>query len=124
MRVKKTDIILLSVIGILAVLSFFAFRPKELQDKGKVSISVNAKEGKVLDLAEDTVYVYENDKGYTNTISISGGKVRMTDANCPDQLCVHQGVIAKDGEMIVCLPHGLVVEIESSEEAEADIIAK
>lgn len=124
MKIRKNDIILLAVIGILAVASFLAFRPKEVKDAGKVSISVNGKIEKVLNLNEDTVYEYENDKGYTNTVSISEGKVRMTDANCPDGLCVHQGIISKDGEMIVCLPHGLVVEIESTEEAEADIIAK
>ncbi|MFR4337598.1 MAG: NusG domain II-containing protein [Lachnospira pectinoschiza] len=35
----------------------------------------------------------------------------MTDADCPDKLCVKTGMISKTGETIVCLPHRVVVEI-------------
>ena len=35
----------------------------------------------------------------------------MTDADCPDKLCVKTGRISKTGETIVCLPHRVVVEI-------------
>ena len=37
--------------------------------------------------------------------------VYMSDADCPDKLCVHTGTIHKTGETIVCLPHRVVVEI-------------
>ena len=46
----------------------------------------------------------------------------MKEANCPDKLCIHQGKISKNGETIVCLPHGLIVEIKSDDNPELDIV--
>ena len=36
----------------------------------------------------------------------------MTEADCPDKICVNTGKISKIGETIVCLPHRVVVEIQ------------
>ena len=46
-----------------------------------------------------------------NTIEISGGSVRMTDADCPDRICVKTGSISRSGQSIVCAPHKIVVTI-------------
>ena len=35
----------------------------------------------------------------------------MTDADCPDLLCVHQRAIDKEDETIVCLPNKVVVKV-------------
>jgi hypothetical protein len=49
----------------------------------------------------------------------------MTQADCPDKLCVHQKAISATGETIVCLPNKVVVEIAGeTEDAEFDTIAK
>lgn len=48
-----------------------------------------------------------------NTVIIEDGQVYMKEADCPDGLCVKQGSISKVGESIICLPHKLVVRIES-----------
>ena len=53
-----------------------------------------------------------------NVLVISGGKVFMEAASCPDKLCVKQGEKSRVGETIVCLPHKLVVTVISAEEAE------
>ena len=55
---------------------------------------------------------------------IENGKVKMKEADCPDQICVHHRAISKNRETIVCLPNKVVVEIVSSEESELDSIAK
>lgn len=58
-----------------------------------------------------------------NTIEIKNGEVRMTNANCPDQLCVHSHPISKNGEMIVCLPHRLYVKlIKVRDDSDVDIM--
>lgn len=49
--------------------------------------------------------------GY-NLIEIGDGKVRVIEADCPDKLDVKQGYISKPGEVIVCLPNRLVIEIK------------
>lgn len=47
----------------------------------------------------------------TNCIIIENGSVRMEEAECPDHLCIKQGAISKDGQMIVCLPNRVTVRI-------------
>ena len=48
-------------------------------------------------------------------IEVSGGRVRVRDADCPDRLCVRMGWVSRDGESIVCLPHKLVVTVRGGE---------
>lgn len=60
-----------------------------------------------------TTYRY-NDEHDWNVIEVTDNKIAITEANCPDQVCVRRGQISKAGETIVCLPHKLLVEIKSS----------
>lgn len=55
-----------------------------------------------------------------NRVVIENGGVRMTEADCPDQVCVHSGEIREPGRTIVCLPNRVVVEIGGQEEGELD----
>ncbi len=71
---------------------------------------------------EATVTVGEN-RGFRNVVEVSGGRVRVTDADCPDRLCVRQGWIRYSGESIVCLPHKLVVTVRGSEH-DLDAVAR
>lgn len=48
----------------------------------------------------------------TNTVSIEGGSVRVTQADCENQICVNHKSISKKGESIVCLPNKVIVEIK------------
>ena len=59
----------------------------------------------------------------TNILTIKNGKAKMTDADCPDQLCVHQKAASKNHESIICLPNKVVVEVDGSEESEFDAVA-
>ena len=47
----------------------------------------------------------------SNLVEIKDGMVRMKEANCPDLYCVKHKAIQAGDEVIVCLPHKLVVEI-------------
>ena len=55
-------------------------------------------------------FTLENQEG-SNTISVEKGRIRVAQADCPDQVCVDQGWIADGTVPIVCLPHKLVIEI-------------
>lgn len=50
-----------------------------------------------------------------NLISVTDGTVAMEAADCGDQICVRHKPISSEGESIICLPHILVVEIDSGE---------
>lgn len=69
-------------------------------------------------LSTDGIYTIN---GGTNTIEIKDGKVRMTEAECPNHLCVRQGWISFSGQSIVCLPNELSVTITGADDA-ADFI--
>ena len=53
---------------------------------------------------------------------ISNKMASVSDADCPDRLCVRQKAISRKGESIICLPHKLVILIESMEEGDVDAI--
>ncbi len=64
----------------------------------------------------------ETEFGY-NLIEIGDERIRVIEADCPDQIDVKQGYISKTNEMIVCLPNRLVIEIIGLEEdGEVDYI--
>ena len=46
-----------------------------------------------------------------NMILVEPGSIRMQSADCPDQICVHQGALHNTGR-IVCLPNRVVIEMK------------
>lgn len=50
--------------------------------------------------------------GEHNTVLAEKGQIRMLKADCPDKLCVKQGVICDSGYPIVCLPNKVIIRIE------------
>ena len=60
---------------------------------------------------ETSVVVGDRDGDY-NIVTVKDGKVSVTEANCPDQICVYIGQISTVEEVIACLPHGMIVYIE------------
>lgn len=134
---KKGDVI---IIGLLIILSFL---PLALINQQKKSVEENAEpvdyvivtvDGEELhrmelkENAEIESYLYESEEGHMNLIERNGTNVYMADANCADSLCVQQGSISKNGEVIVCLPHRVLVEIvsegRSAEDTEVDLISQ
>ena len=59
-----------------------------------------------------------------NVIQIKDGKVSMTYASCPDQLCVSQNDICFDKESIICLPNKVVLTISSDKKSDVDLIIR
>lgn len=59
----------------------------------------------------------------SNTIHIEEGRICVSEATCPDKVCVKQGYISDGAVPIVCLPNKLVIKIESGK-AEMDAVSK
>lgn len=49
--------------------------------------------------------------GLQNTIVAEPGRIYVREADCPDQICVHQGAITDGTVPIVCLPNHLIIEL-------------
>ena len=62
-------------------------------------------------VSEPEIFTVEGEIG-TNTVQVEPGRIRVSRAECPDQICVHMGWLTSEGGMpIVCLPNRLVIEL-------------
>lgn len=59
-------------------------------------------------------FVLEDESG-ANTVQVEQGRIRVSEADCPDQVCVNRGWIADGTTPIICLPHKLMIEIVGGE---------
>ena len=122
MRVKMSfwDIVVIAAICIAALL--IALIPLFAQNEGsfvKVTAGLSA-ESVLLPLEEDGLHTFESN-GHALTIEIKEGGVSVIDATCPDRVCISSGRISRGGEIIVCVPSMITIEILSENE-EADYV--
>ena len=52
--------------------------------------------------------------GSYNTLEIRPGSIGVTDASCPDHICVNQGFIHNSMLPITCLPNKLVIQLREN----------
>lgn len=75
-------------------------------------------------LAEDGELTVTSSAG-TNVVQVKDGRVRVLEADCPNQDCVNQGWVDDASQQIVCLPHKLYVSIEGAESASGvDVVGR
>lgn len=115
--------IMMGIVLLIALISlgFFFLNKKE---GSAVIITVDGEIYQQTELDQNNTIKIKQDNGDYNEVIIEDGYVWMTDADCPDKLCVKHNKIHYDHETIVCLPHKVVVEIVGGEENTVDIIAK
>lgn len=119
-RKLRNDILLVAVIFAVALIGFLVFK-STMKTGEYVTVSIDGVEKYRYSLSQniETDIITGED---TNRLVVKDGKAYITEANCPDKICVGHRGISKTGETIVCLPHKLVVAVVSAED-EADIIA-
>ena len=110
---KKTDIVLIALLLILSVASYFTLNFGSKSGE-TVIIKHDGNIYEELPLSKNTI-VELNDGLHCNTVKIHDGCVEMHYANCPDGLCINQGTISRTGEIIVCLPNKVTVEIANGD---------
>ncbi len=64
----------------------------------------------VLPLDADATVTVASSYG-TNVVEVAQGRVRCSESDCANQVCVDTGWVASVGQMVVCLPHRLTVEV-------------
>lgn len=120
-ELQKRDWALIAVIVCVTVLALFLHGYIGGKGAGCVTVKVKGEIDGVYDLAKDqTIEI----NGGTNVLKIRNGSADMTEADCPDKLCVNQKPISKNGESIICLPNKVIVTIESNENSVFDAIAQ
>lgn len=86
------------------------------------AVIVNGVETARYPLDTDAEIRLESENGGYNILVIKDGKADITEASCPDKICVNQHAVSKTGEAITCLPNKTVVEIVGGEQ-EVDIVS-
>lgn len=78
-----------------------------------------------IDLArvtEEYSFTIEAPGGGRNVVTVRPGAICVSDADCPDRVCVNQGWLTDQGVPIVCLPHRLSISLTDA--AGADAVAR
>lgn len=124
LKTRTWIIIIVSAAVVLAIASAL------LMTRGtEGNVAVVTVDGKVIreiDLsrvAKEYSFTVETDDGGVNVISVRPGSICVSDANCPDRICVMQGWLSDSPMPIVCAPHKLTIEIKGAEQA-ADAAAR
>ena len=116
--IKKWDII---IIGILIILSFLPYIYLKFLGGNHLGntyayITISGKLYKEIPLTgqvSQKQIIIESEYG-KNTIMIADEGIAIIDADCPDHLCEAFGFKNKVGDIIVCLPHQLYIEIKGN----------
>ena len=121
---KKNDFILIGGILLITLVLFavFIFGQKSSLDEDVVVAEVIVKIG----VTEVGRYSLRTDGEYelnggTNHLVIKDGKAWLSHADCPDKLCVEQGKVYRNGQVITCLPYDLTVTVYCSDKQEGDV---
>ena len=117
---KSAKVILaLLVVTAAASAAFLLLRPRDTAHP-VARITLDGEVIDEIDLTEITQpwsFTVEGKTGLTNTILVEPGRIRVDHADCPDQICVHQGFISDGPTPIVCLPNKLIIQITGGGEA-------
>ena len=116
LNLKKKEKYFILGILVLAIVLWISMSYFQKGSHQTIRITVDGEEFGTYSLAKDQI-IKIND---TNVCEIKDGSVRMTWANCPDQLCIHQRAVDENGGMIVCLPNRFVIEGEKGGEVRYD----
>lgn len=119
--IKKKDFILICLLLVIAAVMYGVWYFTSEKENVYVQVTVDGKVYETYQTDKDAVYKVETDNGY-NVIEVKSGKVSVTDASCPDKICVHENVISSGGQSIICLPNKVVVSvIEKKEKNDKEI---
>ncbi|MCI8757929.1 MAG: NusG domain II-containing protein [Oscillospiraceae bacterium] len=113
----KNDLLLAAGILLAALALWLCLRPGD--QGGWAVVTVDGQEQGRYPLGEDRTVTLGDGTAY-NVLEIAGGQAAVREANCGDHTCVRTGAVSREGEVIVCLPHRLTVEIQGGQPAGFD----
>ena len=109
LKFQTGDVLAIMLVVLLAAGVFLAFLPGRSQEAAQAEIYLNGERIETLLLSQDRELTI-NDQ-YSNTITVTDGRIAITASDCPGEDCVHSGWISSSGRSIVCLPNGLEIRV-------------
>lgn len=109
-------LLLLAAAGIAV---WFVMRNAE-REQPTAEIIQDGKVIRTVPLSENAEFTITCEDGF-NTVIIKNGAVMISDADCPDLVCVKTGAISGGAVPIVCLPHRLEIRVVNGGGLDAEI---
>ncbi len=114
----RADIIVIAALLFLALALYLALNTGR-REGGVAVVRVNGVETERHSLLRNGTFPLN---GGTNVLVIEDGYAWMSEADCPDHICVRQGKIHYTGQVITCLPNRLTVTVEGGEDNGVDLV--
>lgn len=117
---------LLMIVLIFLALCGITLGPLAVSDEHQIAeIRVDGKLIRTVELRQGyTERIRIGGNQHYNDIEITDKRIRIIDADCPDQVCVKTGWISMSSQEIVCLPWRLVIKIVPTKSQNIDGIAR
>ena len=110
------DLILVGILLAAALLMFFVVRSNQEKATGtgaEAVVTVDGQEIGRYPLKKNGTFPLN---GGSNILVVENGEAWVSEADCPDKVCMGMGKISRNGEFIACLPNRLIVVVEGGEE--------
>jgi hypothetical protein len=120
----KYDKILIGIIFLASIVALYLIQNQTLNSEGQyIVITVDNEIFRTYSIDKKLNEEIEiKTKHGTNIVHIEDGCVYMESSTCRDQICVLHGKICRPGEMIVCLPNKIVIEVTGID-SDLDVIS-
>ena len=122
---KKGDLFVFGVILLLLIGGSIYFLTLNFNQNSPsvAKVFLFGKLQKTIDLKnvkEPFDFTIMNDNGGSNVIHVEKGKICVLKANCPDQICVKRGYVTSKAAPAVCIPNGVVIEVDTQNKSNSD----
>ena len=110
------DLIIAGVLLLAALALFFLMRSRQARDTGsgaQAVVTVDGQEVGRYPLRKSGTFPLN---GGSNILVVENGEAWVSDADCPDKVCMGMGKISRNGEFIACLPNRLLIVVEGAAE--------
>lgn len=112
---KKGDFLIAIILLLLIAGSFFGMKLyRHLgADAGRIALIIQ--DGKVLSTinleAVSTPESFNVDGKFKHVILMEHGRIRFSEADCPDEVCVKIGWMKEPGEIAACVPDRIIIKV-------------
>lgn len=124
MKKYTVDILIISFILLLSVVLYFCFdvQNNDINENMEVCIYTDGEVFGIYPINHDDVIDINTEYGH-NSVIIDNRNVWMEEADCDNGSCIKMGKISHANEAIVCIPHRVVIKLNSLGKGNVDAIA-
>lgn len=108
---KKQDKFLILALFLISLASWLGYYVAHRTPALYAQVTVDGELAESLDLSKNREITIQGANGGMNLLIIQDGEIWCEEASCPDKVCIRQGKQSRDGEMIVCLPNRMIVQV-------------